>query len=1109
MAKPKYNILTFAYNKTTLILVQNFRISFLSIVPLQQQRNFEILDDSQKAHFEKKIEDLVNNFQAYDSGSGMGDEGTLGPAYKIISLYTKLSPLQKFQLKKGFDELSFINTNKKDENEEEEFFLKEKAKYTTNECLSYNEYTKEDFIVVKTFIPQSQYKSILPKKTRAVDFFRDLTEERYLEIKNKLDQLYLMHKQNVNESVANDSFDDISPYKIMEIISKLNLNVATDYFNNLNAFEKNIWGDYSEKEQNWQIDILENEADNQPYIVIVEPTNLTIYDPKKIGTEMLKIFPGQKVEIGWDKTNTIFKIELVDGENRVLIKKAVNPFKVEEGYEKKYKYNFTLSAIPVVFENNISQLVAGTLKSAGFQEFNIITEIVKKPLKNLEQQITWAKRTYNLLVQLPSLGGRLFNPDLVTKKLHAFESTLYHLEDGREFSTVKFSFAVTLPYKKPNEDITFEINQRLASHSLEVELLAASSKKITDPLAYEFFLTIPEKSMELENSEIKSLINLKYSNEYFNMLEDNSDDNLAKIDNAHIYIKVAEKVQSINIFEGPDMFNGLIIAPSGSGKSFITVNLIDGFLASNPENLCWILDRGGSYVNFTATFGGNNINLKKTDEENCINPYVFDNYFAKLMFVENLLFLNKGYQRKIDLKKVDEKEKEKLEEKIKENNEKIKQLVDLTDFRGRDTVKKNKKTGEVLLTDFEDLAPQDRIEIFVLLLETMLRTRDLSDNNQRIVNKACYEGIQELILEQVDYTENNDLVKYLLISDIKAKIQDKIIAAGIPEQETISMLSILDEYIDPIRSGKLFNGKPALDLSSLLINIDFGEIQNETLADLVLSALLLNYFNVMTSDKYKASKKLLIIDEAHAVLNGTEISGLKSVSYLYRTARKHGGAVWLLSQGINDFVKVTGEVEPVRVALFGGIIGNAGWIWLLGKHPKKGLMERLDLNERIADRIVNKGASREFYIISKVSGFANLIVSDLNYAIATTNKEEKNILAAITLLTKNTKNSLLVYATLFGQTFLKKYKDIKNLENEFGANVDMQDFKKRITELYSNYSEENKEFAIKNILETTKFNIVIMNILITKSEIDSTYPKIKEIITACEKFHEEERESEK
>jgi len=93
--------------------------------------------------------------------------------------------------------------------------------------------------------------------------------------------------------------------------------------------------------------------------------------------------------------------------------------------------------------------------------------------------------------------------------------------------------------------------------------------------------------------------------------------------------------------------------------------------------------------------------------------------------------------------------------------------------------------------------------------------------------------------------------------------------------------------------------------------------------------------------------------------------------------------------------------------------------------------------------------------------------------------------------------------------FWKKYKDIKNLENEFGANVDMQDFKKRITELYSNYSEENKEFAIKNILETTKFNIVIMNILITKSEIDSTYPKIKEIITACEKFHEEERESEK
>lgn len=1101
MAKKDYNIITFAYNKNTLMLVQNFRVSFLSIIPLAQQRNYEILDDSQIKHFEKKVSDIVNNLQAFDGG-GLNDEGTLGPAYKLISLYTKLSPLQRYQLKKGFDELSFINT-KETSDDEEEYFLKEKSKYTTNECLSYNEYTKEDFIIVRTFIPQSQYSKIIPKKVLPVDYFMNLDEEEYLKIKNKIDQMYLMHKQNVNENIANDYYDEISPYTVMDIIAKLNLNVATDYFNNFNAFEKNVWGDFEEKEKNWQITIFENEADTIPYVLIIEPTNLTIYDPKKVGTEMLKIFSGQKVEMGWNASNTVFSIELVDGDNRVLIKKVNNPFKVEESYEKRYKYDYTLSQIPLVFDNNISEMVSNVLKNSGFQEFNIITEVVKKPVQNLERQIEWSKRTYSLLSQLPSLGGKLFNPDLVVKKLHAFESTLYHLEDGREFSTVRFSFAVTLPYYKEPEDLTLELNQKLATFSLDVELLAASSKKITDPMAYEPFLSIPEKAMELENSEIKNLINLKYSNEYFNMLEDNNDENLAKIDNAHIYIKVAEKVQSLNIFEGPDMFNGLIIAPSGSGKSFITVNLIDGFMGSNPENLCWILDRGGSYVNFTATFGGNNINLKKTDELNCINPFVFDNYFAKLMYVENLLYLNKNYQRKIDLGKHKEEEAD-FQSKINKNIEEIEQILSLTKFRGRDTVLRDKTTNAPELTDFEDLMPQDRLEIFVLLLETMLRTRDLSDNNQRILNLSIYDAIKELILEQIDYSENNDLIKYLLISDIKEKVLYKVIEAGINKKEAVSILSILDEYIDPIRSGKLFNGKPALDLSSLLINIDFGEIQNETLADLVLSALLLNYFNVMTSDKYKFSKKLLIIDEAHAVLNGTEISGLKSVSYLYRTARKHGGAVWLLSQGINDFVKVTGEVEPVRVALFGGIIGNAGWIWLLGKHPKKGLMERLDLNESIADRIVNKGASREFYIISKVSGFANLIVSDLNYAIATTNKEEKNILAAITLLTQNTKNSLLVFAALFGQKFLKVYKDITNLKNEFGANVDMDEFKIKIENLFSSYSPKTKEKVVEKILNTTKINIEIINVLMLKAEIDSKLPQFKAIIDACESFHEDE-----
>ena len=637
MAKD-YNILTFAYNKNTLMLVQGIRISFLSIIQLKQQRDYEILDDSQIKYYEKSVFDLVNNLQAFDSG-GISDEGSLGPAYKIISLYSKLSPLQQFQLKKGFDELSFININNESE-EQEEFFLKEKSKYTTNQCLSFNEYTKEDFLIIRTFIPQSQYSSILPKKTMAVDFFRDFDNEKYMKIKNKIDQIYLMHKQNVNEGVANDIYDDISPYTIMDLISKINLNVSTDYFNNINGLSKNIWEDYEKKEKNWQVSILENEADNTPYVLIIEPTNLTIYDNRKVGTEILKIFSGQKVEMGWNKYKTVFKIELVDGDNRVLIKKVNNPYKIEESYEKRYKYDFTLASIPLVFDNNLSELSAKVLKASGFRDFNISTEIIKKPVRNLEKEIAWSKKTYDLLTQLPSMGGRLFNPDLVVKKLHAFESILYHLEDGKEFSTVRFGFSVVLPYEKSREDLTFEINQKLASFSIDVEILNGDAKKISDPMSYEPFLSISEKSMELENSEVQNLINLKYSNQYFNMLEDNDDENLAKIDNAHIYIKVAEKVQSINIFEGPDMFNGLIIAPSGSGKSFITVNLIDGFLGSNPENLCWILDRGGSYVNFTSTFGGNNINLKKTDEQNCINPFVFDNYFAKLMFIENLLFEN-------------------------------------------------------------------------------------------------------------------------------------------------------------------------------------------------------------------------------------------------------------------------------------------------------------------------------------------------------------------------------------------------------------------------------------------------------------------------------------
>jgi len=1101
-----YNILTFAYNSNTLLLIQNSRLSFLTIMPLKQHRDIEILDSEALEAIDAKDRNLINNFQAFENDS-LGKQGALGAAYKVISLYKKLSPLQDFQLRKGYSPLSFLNKDDNDINSSMDFFLQEKIKYTVNECLNYNEYTKKDFLVIRTLIPYRQYEKIIPKNSTLSSLFRNLKESDYLNIKNHIDQLFLIHQQNIlDQNFANDFFHTLSPHDLIDILAELNLNVSENYFNNINGLEYNIWEDYNKKERNWQLTIFEHESDTVPFVFVFNQYSISIFDPKKIGSKKIKIFPGQKIKYFWENDNTILKVVVEDKNSTTLLYQVYNPHKVEESYEKKFKYDFTLKGIPVVFNSNISANVATALKNAGFEEFNIQTEVVKKPLETLSSQIAWNSKTYDLLTQLPNLNGKLFDKDLVRRKLHAFKSILHHLDDDKQFSTVRFTFSIVLPYHKDEETFEFEIDQKLSSYELSIELLRAVSTKLTDPFSYEPFLSVAEKSMELENSEIKSLINLKYSNTYFNNSEDTDDESLTKIDNAHIYLKVKEKVQSLNIFEGPDMFNGLIIAPSGSGKSFITVNLIDGFLSSNPENLCWILDRGGSYINFTSTFGGINISLNKTNQLNCINPFVFDNYFSKLFSIE--YFLDTISQKRINLtsdyKNISKEEKFKIEKEIEDLYNEIEKLSKITKFRGKDEIKRDQETNKIISTSFEDLSPQDILEIFVILLETMIEIEPLNENTKRILNLCINDTFKELILKKTIYKEDNDLSHYLLISDIKKLLFNKLIENGLIEKDVFSILSILEEYIDPVRSGKLFNGKPALNLNNLLVNIDFGEIQDEGLSNLVLSSLLLNFFNTMTSDKYSHSKKLLIIDEAHAVLNSSYISGLKSVSYLYRTARKHGGAVWLLSQGIGDFAKLSGETEDIRISLFNGIINNAGWIFLLGKHKKNDLVNRLDLNEEIANRIVTKDkGSREFYIsTANVSGFATLIVSDLNYAIATTNKDEKNILKAITYLTKNTKYSLLIFASIFGKSFISKFSSVSNFVGEIGGKkLDNDLFYEKISDLFSEYSEDTKQNVIDSIMSLPLINKEIINSVIIKSEIDNKYSDLKKVINNSEPSH--------
>jgi hypothetical protein len=1126
----KINEIAFAFDNQTILMISKKSLSFITIIPLEQTTNFELAGNDEKSAYNKKIKSMISQLKSYDTGAAF-KSATYGATYKVISSYSKLSPLQKYQLKKGYDLEKILQNKIKNK---KSFFMQQKELYSIDEILKINEYEKKDYLVVRTYLIPDNIKKIIGEKVGIYSFFSSLDLNKYTQIEQALGQLHQSHASNIPKKIEDDLFHSLNPQKIIKVLSSIETNIETAFFNDFNVYQKNLYEPYNDKNINFQISIYINDTDIKPDVYIFRENHLYIRKSSSIKSQLIKLSEEQKVVTKYaGDNNERFQILLVDEKKTIIVEEYYVFDKIEISNEKKFTYKFTLAEIPTDMKNNLSEISSSNLKNAGYEDFSILSEIIKKPTSNLEKLLKSNKYSYNILNGIPSLNNLIYKKDVIEKKILAIEAMEHYIGEGEEFSNVKFGFNLTLPYEINEEFLINDINSIFKNDNLVFEILPKIISMFNSTSSYFPYNSVDEKVMQLSNSELEKIINLKYGNDTFGRLKDNVEGNLPKIDDAYIYVKTNEKIQAVNLFMGPDMFNGLIIAPTGAGKSFITVNLIDGFLTTNKDNLCWILDRGGSYVNFTDIKEGINIHINKTNKKNCINPFVFDNYYSKLILIENTFFeidnidkiVNKNNLKKINLKKEIENlnnenkkgyeedinkltiELNEIEEKIKEEKENIyqkmkliKKLISITEFKNKDSILYDKYNNPAS-TNFEGLIPQDKLEIFVTLLKEMLEFNEVEPNQAKIIEKNIYELFKKLIVGKTIFTENNDRIHYLLISEIKDELEDLLtLKAKFKIEDVQGIIFTLEEYIDPLRSGKLFNGEPKLNMESNLINIDFGEIQNEKLSNLVLSSLLMNYFNIMTSDKYKASKKILIIDEAHAILNSPVVAGLKSVSYLFRTARKHGASVFLLSQAISDFQKNAGEVESEKKNLFDGIITNAGWTFLLGMHLKKDTMERLELNEEVATKIYEVGTSRRFYLKSKVSGFAELIVSDLNYAISTTNKEEKNILKSIGILTQNIENSLLIFTILFGKNFISEYKDVNILKSSYGSEIDENAFSEELEFLYEDFEKSKKIKHIKKILGSQLFDKEIINVLLIKAITLNKLDQLKEIINDCEKF---------
>lgn len=90
------------------------------------------------------------------------------------------------------------------------------------------------------------------------------------------------------------------------------------------------------------------------------------------------------------------------------------------------------------------------------------------------------------------------------------------------------------------------------------------------------------------------------------------------------FISRGGQIMNMDIFDSNTNYNTCVVAASGSGKSFLTNDIITSYISSGSK--CWVIDIGRSYEKLTRAIGGDFVEFGE-DSDICLNPFqIIKNY---------------------------------------------------------------------------------------------------------------------------------------------------------------------------------------------------------------------------------------------------------------------------------------------------------------------------------------------------------------------------------------------------------------------------------------------------------------------------------------------------
>jgi hypothetical protein len=412
------------------------------------------------------------------------------------------------------------------------------------------------------------------------------------------------------------------------------------------------------------------------------------------------------------------------------------------------------------------------------------------------------------------------------------------------------------------------------------------------------------------------------------------------------------KYDQITCFDSFDTncnnWNGVVVGASGTGKSF-SLNKI-AIDATTHNSKLFVIDKGGpgagSFRNLIFNLKGTYIEINfKGETEFALNPFDGSLFFS---------VVNTG---RFDM-----------------DGEEITEYIPS-------------------LTGAPD---PDRVMFLTNIITLMIQNFEDADKSLEKYEDALIQELLEQAFRETNNNENNVLTITKFAEEYILKYHENPRKFGVLTEDRVAetlgrFYSQLDKFIGNGIYAKFFSHTKDLSAQDIFC-FDMEGVDSHLDLKTILTSVIVQYCTNLAMDGDPSRKKLIVIDEAWALLGGGKMTSL--IEMIWRTIRKHGGRIYCATQDFETIMR-----SPAGLA----IMGNSSYFYFMGAKFHWDTVKQIEASgkngvnsltpwdyEGIRNHRFEKGKFAEFYLLTPTfKGTLRLKPSKWSYELSTTDSADK------------------------------------------------------------------------------------------------------------------------